>query len=225
MNYAIVLSSIFAVHVLALVSPGPNNLIVMQAAMSRDRRAAVATALGIATCSIIWSSTALIGLNVVFAHFAWIYGGLKLLGGAYLLYLGIKMWRTADHPMTPYLAQNTNIQTHWQAYRLGTLTTLTNPKAAIFFGSVFTALLPPASPLWVKLAVIGIICFDSTVWHISLACFFSTQAVQQVNRRITERCINNLSFQMPNPAPAKNAWIRCGLFRKRMVASQSSVRR
>jgi threonine efflux protein len=184
MNYVVVLSSIFAVHVLALVSPGPNNLIVMQTAMSRNRRSSISTALGIATCSIIWSGTALVGLNVVFAHFAWIYGGLKLLGGVYLFYLGVKMWRTADQPVVPPLTSNANIHTNWQAYRLGALTTLTNPKAAIFFGSVFTALLPPASPVWVKLAVIGIICFDSTVWHISLAYFCSTRFVQQVYGRI-----------------------------------------
>jgi len=184
MNYVVVLSSIFAVHVLALISPGPNNLIVMQIAMSRNRRTSISTALGIATCSIIWSGTALVGLDVVFAHFAWIYGVLKLLGGAYLLYLGVKMWRTADQPITSHLAPNANIHTSWQAYRLGALTTLTNPKAAIFFGSVFTALLPPASPFWVKLAVIGILCFDSTVWHISLAYFCSTRFVQQVYGRI-----------------------------------------
>ena len=184
MRYAVVLSSIFAVHLLALISPGPNNLVVMQAAMGRHRRAGIATALGIASCSILWSSAALIGLNVVFAYFAWIYSGLKLLGGTYLIYLGIKMWRGADRPMDLCLPQNTPIYTHWQAYRLGALTTLTNPKAAIFFGSFFTALLPPASPLWVKLAVIGIVCFDSTVWHVSLAYFFSTRVVQQIYGRI-----------------------------------------
>ncbi len=179
MNYAFVLGSLVVFHMLALISPGPNVLIVMQTAMSRTRRASIATASGIATGSIIWSSSALVGLNIVLEHFAWFYSVLKLLGGIYLLYLGIKMWRNANQPFVQSLSANTNIFTTWQAYRLGLLTTLTNPKAAIFFGSVFTAILPPASPLWVKLAAIAIICFDSTMWHISLAYFCSTRIVQQ----------------------------------------------
>ena len=59
MNYAVVLSSIFAVHMLAMISPGPNVLIVTQTALSHTRRAGIVTALGVATGSTIWSSAAL----------------------------------------------------------------------------------------------------------------------------------------------------------------------
>ena len=74
-----------------------------------------------------------------------------------------------------------------RAYRIGLLTTLTNPKAAIFFGSIFAAILPPGVPMWVKLAAVGIIIFDSTVFHVTLACFFSTEHVQAVYRNIKRR--------------------------------------
>src|ERR687885_470648 len=99
MNHAVVLSSVFAVHVLAMTSPGPNVLVVTQTAIGHTRRAGIVTALGVATGSAVWSGAALFGLSVVFEQLAWLYGGLKLLGGTYLLYLGIKLWRTADHPV------------------------------------------------------------------------------------------------------------------------------
>jgi threonine efflux protein len=82
MNYVVVLGSIFAVHVLAMISPGPNVLVVTQTAISHTRRIGGVTALGVAAGSTIWSSAALFSLGVVFAQFAWLYGGIKLLGGA-----------------------------------------------------------------------------------------------------------------------------------------------
>lgn len=185
MNYAVVLGSILAVHVLAMISPGPNVLIVAQTALGHTRRAGIITALGVATGSTIWSSAALLSLSIVFAQFAWFYGALKLLGGTYLLYLGIKLWRTADHNLlvSPSSTQAT-LHTDWHAFRLGLLTNLTNPKAVIFFGSIFAALLTPALPPWVKLAAVGIIVVDAIGWHVALACFFSTRRAQQSYRSI-----------------------------------------
>jgi threonine efflux protein len=86
MNYVVVLGGIFAVHVLAMISPGQHVLIVTQTAISQTRRIVVVTALGVAAGLTIWSDAALFSLGVVFAQFAWLYGGIKLLGGVYLLY-------------------------------------------------------------------------------------------------------------------------------------------
>ncbi len=61
---------------------------------------------------------------------------------------------------------------------------MTNPKAVVFFGSIFAALLTPALPMWVKLVAIGIVAVDATGWHVALACLFSTRRTQQIYRRI-----------------------------------------
>jgi threonine efflux protein len=184
MNYAVVLSSVFTSHVLAMISPGPNVLIVTQTAMDHTRRAGIVTPLSVAAGSAIWAGTALFGLSIVFEQLAWLYGGLKILGGMYLLYVGIKLWRIADHPPTTSSFTHATANTDWRAFRLGLLTHLTNPKALVFFGSIFAALLAPALPACVKLAAIGIIAVNATGWHIALACFFSTRRAQQVYRRI-----------------------------------------
>ncbi|MCA1737551.1 MAG: LysE family transporter, partial [Actinobacteria bacterium] len=70
MSYAVVLGSVFAIHVLAMISPGPNVLVVTQTALSDTRRAGIVTALGVAVGSTLWSSAALFSLSVVFAQFA-----------------------------------------------------------------------------------------------------------------------------------------------------------
>lgn len=179
MDYIIALGGLFLLHALALISPGPNLLIVTQIAMHDNRQKGVFVSLGLATSAAIWSTTALLGLNAIFEYVTWLYWALKIVGGVYLIFLGIKIWRAANQEMSQPHLQNTN-KNHWQSYRLGLITSLTNPKAGIFFGSIFIAILPPAIPLWVKIFAIGLMALDSAIFHISLAIFFSTSRVKQV---------------------------------------------
>ena len=71
------------------------------------------------------------------------------------------------------------VNTDWTAFRLGLFTSLSNPKALLFFAGLFTALLPPVLPLWIRVASVGIIFLDSLGWHSALAWFFSTEGAQQ----------------------------------------------
>ena len=184
MNPWVVLGSVLAAHVLAMVSPGPNVLIVTQTAASQTRRAGVCAALGIAAGAGVLSSAALLGLSVLLAPFPWLHDGLKLVGGGYLLLLGIRLWRFADARVAPFARGRTVTRTDLQAFRLGLLTNLTNPKALLFYSSVFAALLAPDSPLWLKLAAIAVIIVDSTGFHVALACLFSTPRAQTGYQRI-----------------------------------------
>lgn len=180
-----VLGSVFAVHVLAMVSPGPNVLVVTQTAASETRRAGVSAALGIATGAALMSSAALAGLSVVLSQAAWLHAALRLVGGAYLVYLGAKLWRGAGAPAAfPLATSNGVARSDWRAFRLGLATNLTNPKALLFYGSVFAALFAPDAPLWLSFAAVGIIAVNSTGFHVALACLFSTPRAQAAYRRI-----------------------------------------
>jgi threonine efflux protein len=183
-GHGVVLASVLVVHVVAMISPGPNVLLVTQTAMSRTRRAGVLAALGIAAGAAVWSSAALFGLSVVFTQFAWPQRALKVLGGIYLLYLGIKLWRAADRPLGTRSAQVATVRSDGQAFGLGLLTNLTNPKALIFYGSIFATLLTPDLPTAVKLYACGIIVLNATLWHVGLACLFSTPNAQHIYGRM-----------------------------------------
>lgn len=185
MDAAQALGGIFLVHVAAIASPGPNFLIVTQTAMSRTRRAGVAAALGIAGGAAVWSSAVVLGLSALFAHFAWLHGALRLLGGIYLVYLGVRLWRAAAQPL-PAAAGATGA-TDWLAFRRGFLTNLTNPKAALFYGSVFAAFLAPGLPAWFPFAAVALILANSALWHVALACLFSTGRAQRAYARLKGR--------------------------------------
>jgi threonine efflux protein len=170
-EHACVLAGVFAVHVLAILSPGPNVLVVTQTAASRSRRAGVAVALGIAVGAALWSSAVLAGLALVFAQVAWLYRGLAIAGGAYLVYLGVRLWIGATQPLSTARAAPAQ---DGRAFRVGLLTNVTNPKALVFYGSVFAALVPPATPIPVKLAAVALVFANSAAWHVAFAWLFST---------------------------------------------------
>ena len=184
MSYGVVLGSVFVVHVLAMLSPGPNVLVVTQTAASRTRRAGVWVALGVAAGAALWSGAALLGLSVLFAQVGWLYGALTFAGGVYLLYLSFRLWRGASRPLVLATGAPTASQTDWQAFWLGLLTNLTNPKALVFYGSIFAALLTPELPAWVKIAAFAIIVSNATIWHGALACFFSAERTQRFYQRV-----------------------------------------
>jgi RhtB (resistance to homoserine/threonine) family protein len=184
MNIFFLLGSLFVIHILALISPGPNVFVVTQISMRYERYAGVLVALGLASGAAIWSIAALIGLNVIFEYVTWLYGTIRFVGGVYLIYLGIKLWRTADQEIIESLNNVKSVPTSWNFYRLGLLTTLTNPKAGIFFGGIFAAILPPALPMWIKFVAIAMIILDSAIFHIGLAVFFSTNRVKRKYKTI-----------------------------------------
>lgn len=180
MSYFAVLGSVMAIHLAAVISPGPNFLIVTQLSIRDSRYSGLFSAWGVVLASVIWSSAALVGVSVLFETATWLYVALKLLGGAYLVYLGVQGWRNSNKPVISNVEELARPPSKWRAFRMGFITNLTNPKAVIFFGSIFAALLAPSLPAWVRGAAVGIVFFNALCWYMLVAVVFSTRKVQHV---------------------------------------------
>ena len=77
---------------------------------------------------------------------AWLDAGLKLLGGAYLLYLAVRLWRGATDEIAVPVTSGPRAQTLRRSFSVALATQLSNPKTALFYGSVFATLLPVSPP-------------------------------------------------------------------------------
>lgn len=174
------LGSIMAIHLAAVISPGPNFLVVSQTSVRDSRRAGLLSASGVALAAVVWSLAALVGVSLLFEKAAWLYSGLKLLGGAYLVYLGVQSWRHAGVPLEARAGVPETQASPWRTVRTGFVTNLTNPKSAVFFGSIFAALLSPSLPFWVRGAAVGVVFFNALCWYGFVATVFSTQRVQRL---------------------------------------------
>jgi threonine/homoserine/homoserine lactone efflux protein len=147
-----------AAWLVLLVSPGPDFAATIQRAASRSRREGVMVALGITAGLAVWSTGSLLGLAVLLTTAAWLYDLLRLAGAAYLIYLGLRAIIRAACSADSVPAACADRRS---AFWVGFLTDMSNPKAVVFFGSLFTSLLPA----------------DRPAWYCLVACLFSTRPV------------------------------------------------
>ncbi|THF69668.1 lysine transporter LysE [Deinococcus sp. Arct2-2] len=171
------LLTVALLHIVVLVVPGPDVLLVSQMAVARSRRAALFAGAGVVTGIAAWALLALLGIGVLFQNFAWIHGVIRVAGGVYLLYMAYNLWRSSFGPTARHSPIITPLG-DWKAYRSGLLTNLANPKAAIFFGSVFSSVMPAHSSVGLRLGVFAVILSLSMLWFVLVALGMSTAPLQ-----------------------------------------------
>jgi threonine efflux protein len=171
MSYTALLLSLFVVDILAAISPGPNFVLVTQTAIHRSTRDALAVVAGFVTTNFIWCLAVVLGLTVLFDVAPWLYVAVKVFGGAYLVYLGISMWRSR--------LASTARPSRRSPYLIGVLTNLTNPKSVVYFGSIFALFMKPGTPRWVEAAAIIIVLANTILWYGTVAMLFSRSVVQR----------------------------------------------
>ena len=165
--------------VLAVVSPGPNFLMVAQTAMTKNRMNAVAVAAGMGVGGVVYTSLAVLGLFLMFEVVPWLYAGFKLVGGAYLCYLAYKIWKTPTQAMSLQTGKAAKPRQLLKSVLIGLATQLSNPKAAILFAGIYATFLPqnpPPNSLAVLCAMIFIIEFS---WYSVVALLLSNALAKQ----------------------------------------------
>src|SRR5690349_14936595 len=120
---------IAVVHLVALLSPGPDFFFVSQTAVSRSRRQALFGVLGITLGITLWSALALLGLQLVLHRLAWLQQLIAIAGGLYLAWMGLRMLRGAlTHAPEAHGAPAATPGGELATLRAGLMTNLANPK-------------------------------------------------------------------------------------------------
>jgi RhtB (resistance to homoserine/threonine) family protein len=162
-----------AAGILLNLTPGPDTVYILGRSVAQGREAGIASALGICIGSIFHTCAAALGLSAILATSALAFGAIKLLGGAYLIFLGIKM--TLDQRKHFSLPSNFRWHTTTAAFRQGVLTNILNPKVALFFLAFLPQFIDPASNIKVLAFLILGFTFvtTGTIWCLVLAWFAS----------------------------------------------------
>jgi threonine/homoserine/homoserine lactone efflux protein len=168
------LATLWIVHLMAVMSPGQAFVVVSRTALQSGRGAGIAAALGMGVGILPWAIGAMLGLAVLFDRLPWLYAGLRVAGGLYLLYVAFNVWRHAAAPIAE--GHEARRDTPMAAFRKGLFTQVANPKVAIFFASIFVAVLPPGAPLWLDLLILGILAVNEVAWYTAVSVLFSTAA-------------------------------------------------
>ncbi|MDR2016460.1 MAG: homoserine/threonine efflux transporter [Burkholderiales bacterium] len=182
------------VHLVALMSPGPDFFFVSQTALRQTRHNALCGVLGIVLGIAIWAAIALLGLHLLLQQMAWLHKGITVVGGFYLCWLGWSMLRPTlkrtptQSPETAVsqeavsstpLVSSGNLKT----FSRGLFVNLSNPKALVYFGSVFSLFVGSGVDSGARWGIFLLVVAESLLWFGFVATVFAMPPMRRFYQR------------------------------------------
>ncbi|WP_027710664.1 threonine export protein RhtC [Dickeya chrysanthemi] len=176
------------VHLIALMSPGPDFFFVSQTAISRSRREALAGVLGITLGVLVWAAIALMGLHLLLERMAWLHRIVTVGGGLYLCWMGWQLLRSAlrkrDHQGEETV--EVALPQRGKTFMRGLLTNLSNPKALIYFGSVFSLFVGDDVGATARWGLFALISLETLLWFSLVALVFALPVMRRGYQRLAK---------------------------------------
>lgn len=182
MNYLDEFLLIAIAHFFAVASPGPDFAVVLKQSVQQGRRNALWTSGGVAGAILLHVAYCVLGVALILTQSPSLFMALKYVAGAYLAYLGVQALSAAKPSANAQDdVENKTVQEEpaWLAFRRGFLTNALNPKATLFFMSLFTLVISPATPTSVQV-VYGVYMALATWAWFSLLCMILSKASVRV---------------------------------------------
>ena len=171
-----VLLPVFGVFIPALILPGPDFVGVVRSSMTRGTRAGLLTTLGVSIGLGMYATLSLLGLSAVLVKFQWLTWAVRVLGGAYLAWLGIRLLLAKPATAGQQAAHGV---VRGNALLFGFVVTLTNPKAIVLFASVFATAVTASTPVWLMVLMIALVVASGLIWYSIVALFMSSAPVMR----------------------------------------------
>jgi threonine/homoserine/homoserine lactone efflux protein len=175
--------AIIGTLLIGAMSPGPSFVMVARTAIAASRLDGISAAVGMGVGGLIFAGAALLGLHLVLASVPWAYAALKIAGAAYLFYLAFLLWKGAREPVATADQGPNGSRSVRKSILIGLATQLSNPKTAIVYASIFTALLPPDHAHWVALVILPAVFAIEAGWYALVAIAFSAPRPRQTYLR------------------------------------------
>jgi len=170
------------------LSPGPNGLLALTHGALHGRRLTLYTIAGGALGFVLVIALSMFGIGALLkTSLLWL-TVLKWVGGAYLVWLGVQVWRSP--PLGEGLAQAAAPRSGASLFRQGLLSAVSNPKAVLFFAAFLPQFIDPARPLWPQVILL-MVTFDVLAAAIQGAYIFAMGRAR--NRIASPRVLKNMN--------------------------------
>lgn len=170
------------IHIIGVISPGPNALIVIRNAM-HERKLGFITGLGIMPVGIIWASLSMFGVGKIIKEIPQLSSVLYALCGSYLIWLGIKLVHGSFKRFTLNNIHSGKKPSAREAFVAGFISNLTNPKSIVYWMSVFVATNSTELEPLLKIVAVIFLPITTLIWY----CFLS----MMVSNRFTQNYLQN----------------------------------
>lgn len=152
MDYLPQIITVAGIHLLAVMSPGPDFIVVTRNALVHSRRSGFFTAIGLGLGILTHVTYCLAGIGLIISQSVVLFTIIKYLGAAYLVYIGIRALTAKVQPANLQFKHASGLS-DMRSLRMGYITNVTNPKATLFILSLFTLVISPDTPLAIKLVM------------------------------------------------------------------------
>ncbi|CNF02114.1 threonine export protein RhtC [Yersinia nurmii] len=175
------------VHLIALMSPGPDFFFVSQTAASRSRREAMMGVVGISLGIVVWAGVALMGLHLILQKMAWLHQVIMVGGGLYLCWMGWQLLKSARAKGELGEGEvEMTLPARGRTFLRGFLTNLSNPKAVIYFGSVFSLFVGDDVSAGARWGLFILIVAETFIWFSVVACVFALPVMRRGYQRLSK---------------------------------------
>lgn len=177
------LAGVIAALIVGVISPGPSFVMVARTAVSSSRSNGLAAALGMGAGGVLFALAALLGLQAVLLAVPSLYFVLKVAGGIYLAWLGLRIWISAKQSLA-VPGDPSDASASWpRSLAHGFVTQVSNPKTAIVYASVFAAFLPADPSLGFDFALVTIVFAIEAGWYSIVALALSSEGPRRAYLR------------------------------------------
>jgi threonine/homoserine/homoserine lactone efflux protein len=181
MEYIDILVTVATIWTVAAIMPGPNFFITVHTSVGGKGRRSFYTVAGIVTGTFIWALSGFLGISIIFNILPLLYYTLKVIGGVYLIYIGLALLITSKNVRHAKIEKNQS--TPVTCFKLGLLTNLLNPKTAAFMTSLFAATIPSDASFELGVLCVVLICSISALWYSLVAALMSFQKVKSAYQK------------------------------------------
>jgi len=189
MEYLPLIGTVALLNLLAAVSPGPDFVMTVRNSLCYSRRSGIYTGLGISTALMIHLFYCAAGIGLLISKSILLFTLIKILGAGYLIYMGIGSILAKGSKLDLAAEKSKTDLTRMQAFKMGFLTNVLNPKATLFFLSLFTFVISGSTPLHIILIISVIIILTAFAWFSIVSTFLSQPKIQKIFLRY-EKPIN-----------------------------------
>ncbi len=180
------IGTVTIIHLLAVISPGPDFIMACRNSLTYSRKTGIWTAIGFGFGIAVHIFYSLAGLALIISKSILLFNAIKFLGASYLIYIGLKSVLSKSSKIELDEYHKKEDITRLVAIRIGFLTNVLNPKATLFFLSLFTLVISPETPLLIMGIMSVIMIINTMLWFSLVAVFLTQKRIHSIFERFQD---------------------------------------